>query len=161
MYLAGAEERARRKAKRDADEWERWRQNRWVTCLDAAKVDWPDMTDADREFVDRAKKLSGEPGTVSDEAYRLAKDILDRYRAFANRKQTLIGLVDRVMRKLTMKPIDPDDDEKVGLFYRLRELGRKVERITDINDPKLADYYAEVMPILRELDPPPANPFSQ
>jgi hypothetical protein len=159
MYLVDAEKRASRKVKREADERERLKSDRWATYLDAGKVTWPEMTDCDREFVDGMKNLSGEPREVNDDDYQRAKDILDRYRVFANRKKALADLISKTLNRL-MGKIDANDEEKVFLYYKLRELSREVDAVKDITDPKLAEYYAEVIPLLRELDPP-VNPFSR
>lgn len=153
MYLDDWHASEQRRVKQEAGAREQVKRDRWAIYLDAGKVTWSGMADTDREFVGQVSNLSGEPQAVSDEDYQRAKNILERYRTFANRGRHLAGLIANALAKMVGIGIDPNDEERVELFYRLKDLSRKAEQV-DINDPKLTDYYAEVMPLLRQLEPP-------
>jgi hypothetical protein len=147
MYLDDWRASEQRRVKREAEERERAFRDRWMAYLDACKVTWREMMDADREFAERVKKMaSGPPQAVSDTDYLRAQDMLGRYRKFASKKAELKFLVKKQMD--LMVPVNPDDQEALNLFYRLRELGRNIEKVEDINDPKLIEYYAEAMQLL-------------
>jgi hypothetical protein len=150
IYLADADERVAMLTKQATADRERVKQDRWQTYLDAAKVNWLEMVGADKEFAAKVQGSTGEPQVISEVDYQQAKDILDRYRTFANKRRQLLDLVGRTLDKMT---VDGNDQEQIELYYKLKELRSKVSATRDLNDPKLAEYYAEVMPLLRRLDP--------